>query len=105
MSKILSGVFSVFIVRLTGGGSMIAPTAEDDCWVRYRRGDHWSSAGCAEMVPDNEHTQKPPLCKGRWPKGPEGLYLPISCNNYVQPLSLVSLDSSPCTGEPFSWQR
>ena len=67
---------------------MGVPTAEDDCWVRYRRGDHWSSASWRKWC-WVVHTKKPPLCKGRWPKGPEGLYLPISRNNYVQPLSLT----------------
>ena len=41
--------------------------------------------------------KKPPLCKGRWPAGAEGLS--------EHPLSQPSADSSPYTGEPLCAKR
>ena len=39
-----NGVNQQFATAHGGGRAMHAPTAEDDCWDRHRRGDHWSSA-------------------------------------------------------------
>ena len=89
-----NGVNQQFPTARGGGRAMHAPTAEDDCWVRYRRGDHWSSASWRKWC-WVVHTKKPPLCKGRWPKGPEGLYLPTAHNNYVQPLRFGYASSAP----------
>ena len=43
--------------------------------------------------------RKPPLCKGRWPGGPEGLCAGSSCQH--RPLSHALRDSSPYAGEPW----